>query len=71
MTTTGPVPTIVMGDVNLSNVVTDADSVLLTKYLITAADLNAEQAKRGDMNEDRKLNAVDLTLLKRQIISIS
>ncbi len=71
VTTTGPVPTIVMGDVNLSNDVTIADAVLLTKYLITAADLNAEQAKRGDMNEDRKLNAVDLTLLKRQIISIS
>lgn len=71
VTTTGPVPAIVMGDVNLSNDVTIADAVLLTKYLITAADLNAEQAKRGDMNEDRKLNAVDLTLLKRQIISIS
>ena len=71
VTTTGPVPTIVMGDVNLSNDLTIADAVLLTKYLITAADLNAEQAKRGDMNEDRKLNAVDLTLLKRQIISIS
>ncbi len=71
VTTTGPVQTIVMGDVNLSNDVTIADAVLLSKYLITAADLNAEQAKRGDMNEDRKLNAVDLTLLKRQIISIS
>lgn len=71
VTTTDPVPTIVMGDVNLSNDVTIADAVLLSKYLITAADLNAEQAKRGDMNEDRKLNAVDLTLLKRQIISIS
>lgn len=71
VTTTGPVPTIIMGDVNLSNDVTIADAVMLTKYLITAADLNAEQAKRGDMNEDRKLNAVDLTLLKRQIISIS
>lgn len=71
VTTTGPVPTIIMGDVNLSNDVTIADAVLLSKYLITAADLNAEQAKRGDMNEDRKLNAVDLTLLKRQIISIS
>ena len=71
VTTTGPAQTIVMGDVNLSNDVTIADAVLLTKYLITAADLNAEQAKRGDMNEDRKLNAVDLTLLKLQIISIS
>lgn len=71
VTTTGPVPAIVLGDVNLSNDVTIADAVLLSKYLITAADLNAEQAKRGDMNEDHKLNAVDLTLLKRQIISIS
>ena len=71
VTTTGPVQTIVMGDVNLSNDVTIADAVLLSKYLITAADLNAEQAKRGDLNEDRKLNALDLTLLKRQIISIS
>ncbi len=71
VTTTVPVQTIVMGDVNLSNDVTIADAVLLSKYLITAADLNAEQAKRGDLNDDRKLNALDLTLLKRQIISIS
>ncbi len=71
VTTTGPVQTIVMGDVNLSNDVTIADAVLLSKYLITVADLNAEQAKRGDLNDDRKLNALDLTLLKRQIISIS
>lgn len=71
VTTTGPVQTIVMGDVNLSNDVTIADAVLLSKYLITAADLNAEQAKRGDMNDDRKLNALDLSLLKRQIIRIS
>ena len=71
VTTTIPVQTIVMGDVNLSNDVTIADAVLLSKYLITAADLNAEQAKRGDLNDDRKLNALDLTLLKRQIIRIS
>ena len=71
VTTTVPVQTIVMGDVNLSNDVTIADAVLLSKYLITAADLNAEQAKRGDLNDDRKLNALDLTLLKRQIIRIS
>lgn len=71
VTTTGPVQTIVMGDVNLSSDVTIADAVLLSKYLVTAADLNVEQAKRGDLNEDRKLNALDLTLLKRQIIRIS
>lgn len=71
VTTTGPVQTIVMGDVNLSSDVTIADAVLLSKYLVTAADLNAEQAKRGDLNDDRKLNALDLTLLKRQIIRIS
>ncbi len=68
---TDPQPSVLPGDVNLSNDVTVADAVLLCKYLSTAAELNTEQAKRGDLNEDQQLTAADLTLLKRLLISKS
>ena len=59
------------GDVNLSNDVTAADAVLLCKYLATSETLTKEQAQRGDMNSDGKLNVIDLTLLKRLLLSKS
>ena len=68
---TDPQPDMLPGDVNLSNDVTVADAVLLCKYLSTAAELNTEQAKHGDLNEDQQLTAADLTLLKRLLISKS
>lgn len=66
-----PAQSMLAGDVNLSNDVTAADAVLLCKYLATSETLTKEQAQRGDMNSDGKLNAVDLTLLKRLLLSES
>ncbi|MBR4201624.1 MAG: rhamnogalacturonan lyase [Oscillospiraceae bacterium] len=57
-----------IGDVNLDGTVTAADAVELLKFLLTEKELTAEQAAQADINGDRKLNAVDLTLLKRMLM---
>ena len=57
------------GDVDLDGSVTNKDAVMLSKYLICSADLTTEQAANADMNADEKLNVIDLTLLKRLLIS--
>ena len=46
-----------------------ADAVLLTKSLCGRETLNEQQGRAGDLNGDRKLNAVDLTLLKRLLFA--
>ncbi|MBR6419207.1 MAG: cellulase family glycosylhydrolase, partial [Oscillospiraceae bacterium] len=56
------------GDINLDGSVSAADAVMLFKYLLGNEQLNDEQAGRADMNADRKLNAKDLTLLKRMLL---
>ena len=67
-TTAAPIPEPLIGDVNLNGEVTVADAVLLSKALYTEVTLNESQAAQADMNADRKINAVDLTLLKRYLI---
>ena len=67
-TTSSPNPNPLLGDVNLNGEVTLEDAVLLSKAICTDADLNETQAVQADMNTDRKINAVDLTLLKRYLI---
>lgn len=66
-----PVPAVLMGDVDLNGTVEIADAVLLCRFLGTAAELSTEQARRGDMNEDLKLTAADLSLLKRHLLKHS
>lgn len=56
------------GDINLDGSVSAADAVMLFRYLLGNEQLNDEQAGRADMNADRKLNAKDLTLLKRMLL---
>ncbi len=60
---------VLKGDVDLDGSVTNKDAVLLSQYLICSADLTTEQAANADINSDGKLNAIDLTLLKRILIS--
>ena len=55
------------GDVNSDGAVTIADAVMMSKYLGTAGDITNREA--GDLNEDDKINAVDLSLLKRIILT--
>ena len=57
-----------LGDVNLDRAVTIADAVLLAKALRTEAELSMEQGIRADMNSDKKLDAADLSLLKRYLL---
>ena len=72
-TTTSTTPKIekntLMGDVNLNGEAEIADVVLLTKYLCGSATLSAEQARAADMDYNGKLNAIDLTWLKRYLLS--
>ena len=58
------------GDVDLNGAVELADAVLLIRHLTVQSELTAEQAKRADLNEDSRINAVDLTELKRILLSV-
>ena len=62
-----PVFAAVSGDVNGSNSLEIADAVMLTKYLTTQGELTDPAA--GDYNTDGVINAVDLTLLKRALLT--
>lgn len=64
-----PEPAVLRGDVNLSGTVEIADAVLLCTALTGRESLNTEQAARGDLNGDGKLNVIDLTLLKQILLS--
>lgn len=67
--TTTAAPQLVSGDVNSDGTVSVADAVALSKYLTKAADGAAIDAEQADLNTDRQINAVDLTLLKRHLLS--
>jgi len=66
-TTVPAVPEILRGDVDGDGTVAVNDAVMLAKYVAASGDLTESQAERGDMNTDRKINSVDLTLLKRAL----
>ena len=55
------------GDVDLDGKVSGSDAVELHKYLMTISTLTPEQGARADMDGNGRLNAADLTLLKRII----
>ena len=57
-----------IGDVNTDGKCDAADAELLRDWLITSAKLNTEQAAAADLDGSRKLDAVDLTLLKRMLL---
>ncbi|MBR5370737.1 MAG: glycoside hydrolase family 9 protein [Oscillospiraceae bacterium] len=55
------------GDVNLDNKLSIADAVLLQKYLVTE-EVTLKDWSVADLNGDKTLNAVDLTLLLRKLL---
>ena len=55
------------GDVNDDKTVDVKDAVALAKYLIGTGELAA--AENGDLDRNNRLNAIDLTLLKRGLIN--
>ena len=56
------------GDINRDGNVSTADAVMLCKYLLGTEQLNSEQAKQADLDDNRIINAIDLTLLKRMLL---
>ncbi|MBQ8921115.1 MAG: cellulase family glycosylhydrolase [Oscillospiraceae bacterium] len=54
------------GDINRDGNVSAADAVMLQKWLLGAGNLTDPEA--ADLNGDHKINAVDLTLLKRRLL---
>lgn len=55
------------GDIDGSGAVSVADAVLLQKYLLAFKDLNSDQLKLADINNDRRVNIFDLSLLKASL----
>ena len=53
---------------NADGICNVADVIMMQKYLLTVEQFTAEQAMVADLNADGRLNAVDLTLLKRILI---
>lgn len=60
-----------MGDVNGDGSVSAEDCILLSEYLTGRNTLSSAQADRSDPDGSRRLNAADLTLLKRGILQKS
>lgn len=62
-------PEDVKGDTNLDGMVTAADMVAMQQYLTGRMTLTERSVKSSDINDDGKLNIVDLILLKEMFIS--
>lgn len=60
-----------LGDANTDSANSVADAVLFSKYLVMQDVLSEQGAANSDMNSDGKLDAVDLTLMKRQLMNSS
>ena len=58
-----------MGDVNADGKFDIADVVLLQKWLLAVPDTKLADWKAGDLDDNGRLNAIDLTLIKRKLIS--
>ena len=58
---------VLSGDVNGDGTADKADAEMLMNYLLGAGDVTVPRA--ADMNHDARLNAVDLSLLKRALLS--
>ncbi len=58
------------GDVNADGSVSIADAVLLQKWLLAVPDTVLPNWKAGDMNEDNRLDADDLSVIKRALLKL-
>ena len=57
------------GDISADDRLGLVDAVYLQKHLLNAACLNAAQYQRADVDQNRTVDAFDLALLKRMLIS--
>ncbi len=60
---------VIAGDVNTDGTVSVLDVVTLQKYLLTTGSLNADQCRNADMCNDDVVDAYDLAILKRVLLS--
>ncbi|MBR6718513.1 MAG: dockerin type I repeat-containing protein [Oscillospiraceae bacterium] len=56
------------GDANIDLTVSRLDAVLLQKWLFASGDAQYIDGEAADLDQDGTLNAIDLTLLKRQLL---
>lgn len=77
VTTTAPIETTttvttqtttLIGDVNLDGEISLADAVLLQRYLLNTTTIQKEQYLLADVNQDEKVNGMDLSLLRQQLL---
>lgn len=61
-------PSTILGDMDLDGKINIADVVLLQKWLLAMPDTVLLVWEAGDINGDKKLNAKDLTELKRALL---
>jgi len=59
---------ILEGDVTNDGKVNVADAIYLQKWLLCEQDTQEINGETADMNQDGKLNAIDLTLIKRTLL---
>ena len=59
----------IIGDVNMDGAFNLTDAVLLQKWLLAVPDTELKNWKAGDFNEDHKLNAIDLCLMKQRLLN--
>ena len=58
---------VLKGDLNFDNLLNVADLVALQKYLLNNNDFNKSLFYYADMNDDEKVNAFDLILLRQAV----
>ena len=59
----------IRGDVNADGVFNTADAVLLQKWLLAVPDTELVRSNAADLLADGRLDAADLTLMKRLLLA--
>ena len=59
-----------IGDVTQDGQVTNADLIMIARYLVGLVDFNAKQKVAADFNVDGLINNTDLVLIARYIVSV-
>ena len=62
-------PSVLTGDLNGDSSVNLADAVRLMQHLLRETELTEEQAAAADLDGNKRINAADLTLLKRLLLT--
>lgn len=58
---------LIKGDLNTDTILSMSDAVILQKYLLTLKTLTSEQLQIADINNDGRVNVLDLAMLKESL----